>query len=110
MLNQYVREYGESLRKKWLQPRPLRHSIRMPRRGMNGKRVNHAPKRVANEKSPHKCGFSLRALQPDFQCRASPGAASLPAVGGVSSSLLRAQKNRSGMYAPMPGRNALRIA
>lgn len=47
-------------------------------------------------------GFSVDADEWRGQCRASPGAAPLPCAGGVSSSsLLRAQKKRSGVYAPM---------
>lgn len=92
----------------------------------------------AKRKDPQRCGsffmrarFDAGAGRPDTsrvnaarraaarparrvatQCRCDVlGTRSAFTAGGVSdSSLLRAQKNRSGRYAPMPGRNASRTA
>lgn len=52
---------------------------------------------TARPTAPRPRFLSATGTPHAFQCRASPGAASLPAAGGVSSSLLRAQKKRSGI-------------
>ncbi|GGC59993.1 hypothetical protein GCM10011400_54670 [Paraburkholderia caffeinilytica] len=82
---------------------------------MGGKRPGSREARFPKQKTRRDAGFhwdrlvaadldklagrlrlARQALRVVSQCRASPGVASLPVAGGVSSSLLRAQKKRSG--------------